>query len=93
MLDPLSRGLTITLALISFVIIMTFMSSLIDLHKRNTQPKDTRALEPTVSALGMKTVSMRCTRSHGEPASQLQLYVIRIELFVRAQELSRIQRT
>lgn len=52
-LNPLSKALTTTSALASFLLLITLTASLIDLHSRHAQAKDSRAFEPTVSALGM----------------------------------------
>ncbi|KAH6643620.1 hypothetical protein C7974DRAFT_1621 [Boeremia exigua] len=52
-LNPLSRAITIISALGGFFLITAFMTSLIDLQTRRAQARDTRAFEPTVSALGM----------------------------------------
>lgn len=53
LLNPLIRGLTIIAALTTSLIIATTISSFVDLRNRRTHDRDTRAFEPSVSALGM----------------------------------------
>ncbi|KAJ4992263.1 hypothetical protein SVAN01_02282 [Stagonosporopsis vannaccii] len=53
LLSPLSKALTTASTLVGFLLLTTFTASLMDLHNRHTQAKDSRAFEPTVSALGM----------------------------------------
>lgn len=54
LLDPLSRALTITSALISMLLVVTSTTRLTKfLRKRRTEVKDVRSFEPTISALGM----------------------------------------
>ncbi|KAJ8113134.1 hypothetical protein OPT61_g4668 [Boeremia exigua] len=52
-LNPLSRALTIASALVSLLLITTFTTSFISLQTRRKRANDTRAFEPTISALGM----------------------------------------
>ncbi|KAF3010847.1 hypothetical protein E8E13_008941 [Curvularia kusanoi] len=52
-LKPLARGLAITGALTTLLTLLALTASLMELQNRRTQARDTRAFEPTVSALGM----------------------------------------